>query len=235
MGDVNSFSDVDSLIKEARDNFRTDSAGKLFDIKTVFNLYLDILKFIGSTKSLEEWTGSREEDVLKILVKTSQTVLAMLYLSEDGFYYLSNVFLRNYVELLMSAIAIGHDPDLHIAWKHRRDDFKDVHTVARKILQLQALPTLEKQLIPTLLKHWNEASDAYSHQISKDAVEQGLKFTEGNFSMEPLVLKEEYQDNRKELIRNMLLNIISVVIGIFKDTYNEEAKPLVERYNAFVD
>lgn len=241
MGNISTFSEFDDFVKSARKYFRQHAKQKQKELGKVFNLYFDFLRSIGKSRKPEEWSNSKEENLIKVLTKATQTVFAMFYLSESGFFDLALSLKRNFTELLLVAIAIGYDEQCYIDWKNDRDNFRDPHRISQRILGLENVPQVEKQLIPELLRYWNESSQLHSHQITKKAIEEGLKIKKGNISLGSHIVKEEIQIKRLNTLRNMCLNVITILVGIF-DYENlakknkskfPEALSLIGKYNNF--
>lgn len=241
MGNITTFSEFDTFVNSARKYFREHAGQKQKELESVFNLYFSVTQSIGKKMRPEEWDGSRDEDVIKILTKAIQTIFAMFYLSESGFYDLSLALKRNFTELLLVAMAIGYDNQSHIDWKNSRDNLGDAHKIAKRLSSIASVPSVEKQLIPTLLRYWNESSQFHSHQVLKKAIEEGIRIKNGDITLGSRIVKEDTQIKRINTLRNMCLNVITILLGVFdygnlaagdSDKY-PEAEVLISRYNNF--
>jgi len=241
MGNISSFSEFDSFVVSAREYFRQQAKQKQNEVGDTINLCFNFFKSVGKSREPKEWENSREEDVIKVLIKAIQVIFGMYYLSESGYYDLALSLKRNFTELLLVAIAIGYDKQNYIDWKNDRDNFQDVHKIGKKLFSSDNIPQPEKDLIPILLKYWDESSQLHSHQISKKAVEGGIKINNGDITLGSHIVKEEYQIMRLNTLRNMALNVITILLGVF-DYGNlaeanrskfPEAPGLIARYNNF--
>ncbi len=242
MGNISTFLELDNFVLSARDYFRQHGKQKQAELGEIFDLYFNSLSSIGKSKQPKEWSDTREEDVIKVLTKAAQSLFGMYYLSESGFFDLALSLKRNYTELVLVTIAIGYDKQSHTDWKNNRDNFRDIHEVAKRLLTLDTVPLVEKQLIPMALKYWDESSQLHSHQISKKAVEEGLSMANGDINLGSRIIKEEFQIRRINTLRNMCLNIITILLGVFdyvalteggNSAKYPEAKALMSKYNAF--
>lgn len=104
-----SISKIDEIVLEARNQFRAHSVPKQEEINGVLLLFWDTASSIGKIKPVSQWENSREEYTVNILVQSIETISAMYYLSESGFWDNALTLKRNIAELLTAAIAIGHD------------------------------------------------------------------------------------------------------------------------------
>lgn len=215
MDSVSTFSEFDSFVVSAREYFRKHAKQKQDEVEDTFDLCFSFFKSIGKSRNPKEWKNSREEDVIKILTKALQVVFGMYYLSESGYYNLALSLKRNFTELLLVAIAIGYDQLSHIDWKNDRDDFRDVHKIGKKLLSCSRIPQPEKELIPILLKYWDESSQLHSHQVTKKAVEEGIRINDGGITLGSHIVKEEFQIKRLNTLRNMALNMTTILLGVF--------------------
>ena len=239
--EVFSFGDLDRQVNAARRSFRELAEPQRREIEETVGLLFLFLRSIGKFKTIEEWKGSRDEDVLMILIKSLQTTMGMLYLSESGFYDMALVLKRNYSELMLQAIAVSSSDDLYVKWKHHRKPFDDLHKIARAIeAERSALGDLRADLAKQLVTYWNESSALHSHQLGKKSVEDALK--EGKFRLGASIATEEFQAGRLRTVRNMCLNVLSLLIQSFDygghaavnaDRF-PEAPALISRFNALL-
>src|SRR3990167_4438113 len=223
MGNVSNFSDYDAYVLSAREYFRSHASDKKTELAEVVDLFFDLTLSIGKSRTPVEWGKSKEEDTVKVLIKSMQAIFSMYYLSESGFYNLALALKRNFTELLMVAIAIGYDDQCYIDWKNDRSNFRDMHNIASRLAGLQSIPDdPEKKLIPILSRYWNESSSLHSHQITKSSINEGMDAKAGDFHLGVRVVTEEFQGRRLNTLRNMCLNVIAVLLGVFE--YDELIK-----------
>jgi len=149
-----------------------------------------------------------------VLIQAVETVLAMYYLSESGFWDSSLALKRNFSELLLTGIAIGYDVQCFRDWKCERDSFNDFNKILSRVQSSTNIPDIEKSLPPHLKRYWIESSQFFSHNIRPRSIRTLPK--DGQFKYEPKVVKIEFREKRLHTIRNMLIDIISISCGIFK-------------------
>ncbi|MCJ7515923.1 MAG: hypothetical protein MUO89_08200 [Dehalococcoidia bacterium] len=214
MSEVKEFQDIDRLCLEARKIFRSHLPEKQGEVEFVFSVCLDLLRSIGKFKKPEEWEDSREEYTLSVLIQAIETVLAMYYLSESGFWDNSLALKRNVAELILIAVAIGYDRQCFVDWKHERDSFNDYNKILRRVQDSTDIPDIEKSLLPHLKRYWLESSQLFSHNIRLKSIRTLPKG--GQFKFEPKLAEMEFQEKRLHTIRNMLIDIISISLGIFE-------------------
>jgi len=109
--------------------------------------------------------------------------------------------------------------------------------VPRRIQESSEVPDVDKSLIPHLKRCWHESSQLYSHLVSLDSIRTHVK--RGKISFEPKVATNEFRDTRINTIRNMIMNITSILIGAFQysDVVQKrksdfpEALDIIKRYN----
>jgi hypothetical protein len=214
MSEVRAFEDLDRLCLEARKHFRSHALQDQGDVESVFNLCFDLYRSIGKFKKPEEWKDSREEYTLSVLIQTIETVLAMYYLSESGFWDNALALKRNVSELMLTAIAIGYDSQCFIDWKNERDSFSDFNKVLSRVQDSTNVPDIERSLVPHLKRYWIESSQFFSHNIRMRSIRTLPEV--GQFKFEPKLADVEFQGERLHTIRNMLLDVISISLGIFE-------------------
>ena len=214
MSEVRVFQDLDRLCLEARKLFRSGSPQKQGEVELVFNVCLDLLRSIGKFKKPEEWKDSREEHTLSVLIQAIETVLAMYYLSESGFWDNSLALKRNVAELMLIAVAVGYDRQCFVDWKHEREPFDDFNRVLRRVQASTDIPEVEKSLLPHLKRYWVESSQLFSHNVRLESIRTLPKG--GPFKFEPKLVQIEFQEKRLNTIRNMLIDIISISAGVFQ-------------------
>jgi hypothetical protein len=220
MSKVRAFEDLDRLCLEARKYFRSHALQDQGDVESVFNLCFDLYKSIGKFKKPEEWKDSGEEYTLSVLIQTIETVLAMYYLSESGFWDNALALKRNVAELMLTAIAIGYDSQCFIDWKNERDSFGDFNKVLSRVQDSTNVPDIERSLVPHLKRYWIESSQFFSHNIRMRSIRTLPEG--GQFKFEPKLADVKFQGERLHTIRNMLLDVISISLGIFE--YDEVTK-----------
>lgn len=239
MADVRTLDDIDALCREAREYFRGHSSEKQKEVDGVFTLCFDVFRSVRRFKNPDEWKGSREEWTLALLVQSIETVLAMYYLSESGFWDNALVLKRNFAELLLAAIAIGYDEQCFIDWKNERENVDSFGKLLKRVTQSSGVPELEKSLLPHLNRYWTQSSQLFSHNIRPRSIRTLVK--DGQIKFEPKTAATEFQKKRINTIRNMLLDVISVTLGVFKydDVVGErvadfpEAPEIIERCNLY--
>jgi len=212
MKDALDFSAIVTICNQAREQFRSYKQPYESDINKVFSLFIEVFQGIGILYSAEELAGSRQAAAIVVIVQAIEIVLAMYFMAEDGFWDTSLTLKRNYTELLLVGIAIGYDQQCYIDWKHERDNFDSFTKIYRRVEQNNLIPSPEKDLLPVLNKYWIESSRLYSHNIKRSSIRTML--AEGNIGLEPKVATNTFQEERTRTIRNMLVNIVSVLIGI---------------------
>lgn len=239
MPEVSAFSDLDLLCQEARQRFRSQSLDKRKEFDEVIALCFDALKSIGRFRTPDRWQGSREECVLSLLIQAIETILAMYYLSESGFWDNALALKRNFTELLTIALAIGYDCQCFADWKNKRKCFSTFGRIYKRAMDSPEVPVVEKELLPRLKAYWIESSQRFSHSIKPDAVRTLVK--NGEVSLEPKVAASSFQESRMNTLRNMVLNVVSVLVGVF-DYASEtrrrkhefpEALGIIQRCNSF--
>lgn len=214
MAEVKAFGDVDRLCLEARKHFRSHPLQSEAEVERVFNLCFDLFRSIGRFRKPEEWKDSKEEYTLSVLIQAVETVLAMYYLSESGFWDNSLALKRNFAELLLTGIAIGYDVQCFVDWKYARDSFNDFNKILSRVQSSTNIPNIEKSLLPHLKRYWIESSQLFSHNISPRSIRTLPK--DGQFKFEPKLAEIEFQEKRLHTIRNMLIDIISISCGTFE-------------------
>ena len=213
MPDINNFDSLDKLCQQARHQFRGHNSRKQSEIDTVFTLCFDVLKSIGKFKPPGEWTDSKETWVVSVLIQSIETVLAMYYLSESGFWDNALALNRNYSELLVLSIAIGYDDQCFMDWKMKRSNFNTFHKIFKRATNSPKVPAVEKSLLPHLKRYWIESSQIRSHNIRLDSIRTLVKG--GQIAFEPKVATAEFHEKRLNTIRNMLLDVVSILLGTF--------------------
>jgi len=214
MPEATSFGSIDALCQQARANFRTHSSRKQKEIDMVLTLCFEVVSSISKLKTPDEWKDSREEATLAVLFQSIETVLAMHYLSESGFWDNALVLKRNFSELLLIAIAIGFDQQCFIDWKHGRANFDSFERIYKRVEQSSNVPEIEKSLLPHLKRYWSESSQLFSHNMSRKSIRTFVK--DGQIHFEPKSASADFQEKRMNTIRNMLLDVISILLGIFQ-------------------
>lgn len=213
MSEIHSFKELDRLSIEARGFFRKNLDETQQEFEELFSFCFKLLKSITKFYTPDEWKDSRQEYSLGVLMQSIETVLAMYYLTESGFWDNSLVLKRNFAELLSVAIAIGYDNQCYIDWKNNRDCFNSFSKIAKRIEQSNDIPEIDKKFLPLLKKYWGESSQTFSHNVSFDSIRTLVK--SGQIKFEPKTATPSFQQKRLRTFRNMVLNIISLLLGIF--------------------
>jgi len=209
---VKTFEDLEVYINFARATFRIQSREKIKEVAKVFNLYLNFIKSIGKFRKPEEWKDSREEYILKLHFKALEYLLGMFYLSESGLYKDALALKRNIIEIIILSIAIGHSEEAFIKWRNKLKDFRDYYKITSFVASIENLPELEKAQLSYWKKQYKDAC-SYSHALNIDIFTKKIK--EGIADLGPRIITKEYQDRRLNTIRNLCLNLLCILIGIF--------------------
>lgn len=212
MNQPSGFASIEAICEQAREQFRSCAAPKAGEIDKVFALFIDVFHGIGALYSAEELAGSRQEAAIGVIVQAVETVLAMYFMAEDGFWTTSLALKRNYTELLLVAIAIGYDQQCYVDWKHERDSFASFAKIYRRVEQSEHVPSMEKGVLPLLKSYWAESSQLFSHNVQRSSVRTLVR--DGSVGFEPKVATCDFQERRMATIRNMLVNVLSVLFGI---------------------
>lgn len=219
MPELRDFSSIDALCQQARGDFRATSARKQDEIDKVFTLLIHSLRSVGKVRTPEQWRGSKEEAALGVLIQAIETTLAMYYISESGFWDNALVLKRNFSELLLTAIGVGYDQQFFVEWKNARSSMGSFERLYRQLSASPLVPDIEKSLLPHLKRYWIESSNRFSHNISAKSIRTIVNA--GQVSFEPKSASFEFRDRRINTIRNMILNVLSVLLGMFQ--YNKIA------------
>lgn len=220
MTEVKTFQELEILVSQSRGFFRKNLGEAQPEIEQIIELCFKILRSISKFYSSEKWENSQQEYALSVLIQSLETTLSMYYLSESGYWDLSLTFKRNIAELFSVAIAIGYDTQCYIDWKNERDNINDFGKIIKRIDQSREIPDIDKGFIPMLKKYWNESSQIYSHNVGKKSIRTLVK--SGQIKFEPKIAPADFQQERLRTIRNILLNILSLISGIFN--YGEVTK-----------
>lgn len=213
MTEVQIFQDLDKLVIQARIFFRKNLGKTQPEIEEIFEVCFKLLKSISKFYTPKEWKDSQQEYSLCILIQAIETILAMYYLAESGYWDNSLTFKRNLAELFSLAIAIGYDKQCYIDWKNGRDNINSYKKITKRIEKSKVIPQIDKKFLPLLKKYWQEGSLSYSHNIDIKSIRTIVK--SGQIKFEPKMVKPYFQQQRLRAIRNMLLNVISLLVGIF--------------------
>lgn len=237
MTNLSDFHSVERLVARAREHYHSHSAEKKAEIAVVFTLLRDIFGNIHKLYGEERLTDSQEEASLMVLVQAVETVLAMFFLAESGFWTNSLAHKRNYVELMLTAIAIGYDRQCFIDWKHERSNFDSFKKIYKRVERSSSVPQAEKSHLPLLKSYWSESSQYFSHNVKRGSIRTLIN--NGLVHFEPKIASPAFQEGRMNTIRNMLLNVVSVVLGVSsfgKRAYEmrehfPEGKTIIDRAN----
>lgn len=237
MTELSDFDSLERLVEQDREHYHAHSARKKAEINMIFSLLLDIFGSIHKLYSDEQLKDSQEEAALGVLVQAVETVLAMFFLAESGFWTNSLSLKRNYTELLLAAIAIGYDRQCFIDWKHERANFDSFDKMYKRVARSNSVPQEEKSLLPLLKSYWSESSQRFSHNIKRGSIRTLIK--DGQVHFEPKIVTVEFQEGRMNTIRNMLLNVVSVLLGVVQfgrrafevRAHFPEGKAIIDRAN----
>jgi hypothetical protein len=213
MSKINSFNDINNLVSAARSSFSANKSTQKEDIELVTTTLLDAFQSITKIYSPEEWSDSRHEMVVIVLMQCFEGVFANYFLSESGYWENASVLQRNYIELLSISIAIGYDNSLYIDWVHERDNMKSFRKIMKSLKESNHVPETKREILTYMDKQWARLSQNYSHNLSKKSLR--TKVVEGKINLEPRVVTVEFQKKRITKCRNMLVNILSVLLGVF--------------------
>ena len=75
------------------------------------------------------------------------------------------------------------------------------------------VPATERSLLPHLKRYWIESSQIRSHNIRLDSIR--TLANQGQIRFEPKVATLEFHEKRLNIIRNMLIEVVSILLGIF--------------------
>lgn len=220
MPEIKTFQEIDSLVSRSRVFFRNNLGEAQPEIEQIIELCFKILRSISKFYSPEKWENSQQEYALGVLIQSLETTLSMYYLSESGYWDLSLTFKRNIAELFSVAIAVGYDMQCYVDWKNERDNINDFGKIIKRIEHSKEVSDIDKSFLPMLKKYWNESSQIYSHNIGKKSIRALAK--SGQIKFEPKIAPADFQQERLRTIRNILLNILSLICGIFN--YGEVTK-----------
>lgn len=226
MNEIKNFKNIDAIAVKAREVFRENENQTKKDFEEIFFLYFQTIKSIFKFYTPKEWEGSQNELTIGVMIQCLETVLAMYYLSESGFWHNALALKRNYVELFSVSIIIGYEKQAYIDWKNKRNTLKDFGKIIKRIEKSENIPQEEKSFIPILKQYWNEASANNSHNTSLNSIRTLVK--SGKIEFEPMVVKKEYLEKRIGALRNMILNLLSLTLGIFN--YGEFTEKNSERF-----
>lgn len=214
MNILQTFNKIDKLTIEARNYFRKNFNKSQKEFENIFSFCFIVIESISKFYAPNEWEDSQQGNALGILIQCLETILAMYYLTESGFWDNALILKRNYSELLSVAIAIGYDKKCYVDWKNNRDCFNNFTKIKNRIEKSNDIPEIDKKLLVILKKYWNESSQKYSHSICINSIRTLLK--SGKFEFEPKIAKPFFQQKRLRTFRNMVLNVLSIILGIFK-------------------
>ena len=212
MPNVASFAHIVGLTDQARDAFRASSSPKADEVEVVFGLFVDLLSGVGAVTPAVEITATRLQASIGILSQAMETVFAMYSLSESGFWDNALALKRNFSELLLTAIAVGYDERCFIDWKHDRGNMASFDKVYRRAESSHCVPALEKELLPLLKRYWIESSHRFSHNVKRASVRTMPR--DGSISLEPNTVTPNIPGMRLATLRNMMLNVVSVLAGV---------------------
>ena len=160
-----------------------------------------------------EWADSKEEWVISVSIQSIETLLAMYYLSESGFWDNALALNRNSSELLVPLVAIGYDDQCFKDWKNKRSNFNTFDKILKKATDTPNVPATERSLLSHLKRYWIESSQIRSHNIRLDSIR--ILANQGQIGFEPKVATPEFHEKRLNTIRNMLIDVVSILLGIF--------------------
>jgi hypothetical protein len=147
MYEANTLQEINKSVQDARNLFYEnldESQKELEEIFTyTYKLFQSVSKFYQPNGKL----GKRYDYILSILMQSIETLLAMYYMIESGFGRNSLTLRRNYVELMMTSIAIGYDNQCYIDWKNNRGSMRGFNAISKRIEESNSVPDLEKKII----------------------------------------------------------------------------------------
>jgi len=71
---------------------------------------------------------------------------------------------------------------------------------------------MEKRVLPLLKSYWAESSQLFSHNVQRSSVRTLVR--DGSVRFEPKVAPCDFQERRMGTIRNLLVNVLSVLFRI---------------------
>ena len=208
------FASLEVLCDQARAHFRSHEGDRAKEIDQVVVLLLDVLQSVGRLYTVDELQGSKEEAAMGVLVQALETVLAMYFLSQDGFWDNALALKRNYAELLIVALGIGHDQLIFVDWKRGRNSVNSFEKVVRRMEASTDVPSEEKSVLPLLKRYWRESSQSFSHNVTSSSIRTSI--VDGQVHFEPTTASAEFQHRRMCLLRNMLLNLVAALLGVIR-------------------
>jgi len=214
MPELVNFESLEELCEQARAHFRSQTGDRAKEMDQALVLLLDVFRSAGRLYTVEELQGSKEEAALGVLVQALETVLAMYFLSQDGFWDNALVLKRNYAELLLVALGIGHDQRIFVDWKHGRSSLNSFEKVAKRVEASTDVPCEKKSVLPLVKRYWRESSQGFSHNVSSSSVRTSI--VNGQVHFEPKTATAEFQHGRMCALRNMLLNLVAAFLGIIR-------------------
>ena len=90
--------------------------------------------------------------------------------------------------------------------------FASFEKIYRRVEQSESVPLVDKELLPLLKSYWAESSQVFSHSVKRSSIRTLVNGGEINF--EPKVVTCNFQQGRTRTIRNMLMNVLSVLLGL---------------------
>lgn len=212
MPEPSDFASLEELCDEARAHFRSHEGDVAKEVDQVLELLLDVFRSVGQLYTVDELRGSKQEAAMGVLVQALETVLAMYFLSQDGFWDNALVLKRNYAELLLVALGIGHDHLIFVDWKHGRGNVSSFEKVLRRVDASTDVPCKQKSVLPLLKRYWCESSQSFSHSFSRSSIRTSV--VDGQVHFEPKTATAEFQHGRMRALRNMLLNLAAALLSI---------------------
>ena len=214
--ETKNFSELDNFVLSTRDLFRQNTSEPKKVFEKSIDLFISLSIILGDTKTPVQWKNSKEEDILRILVKIFECLLSIYYLYESGFFYSALTISRNIHELFLVAISIGFDKDLYAKWKYCHKDFKNLSMIKEQILASNYITDLWKEYAKHSFKEWVNCSDNYSHYLRQDQVEN--KITGSKMHIGIMQLSCEIED----IWLIPLGTIAANVLFLFDDIFNFE-------------
>lgn len=222
------------LRAEAVRQFGAGRGAKTSELDEVFTMFCDAVGSLGRLYAPEELEGTQREAAVSVLVQAVETVLAMYFLSESGFWDNALALKRNYSELLAVAIAIGYDQRCYVDWKNERSNLSSFAKISKRVQASPSVPDVWKSLLTLLATYWTESSQRFSHHVGRRSIRTVVQG--GQVYFEPKVATHQFQEARMNALRNMLLNVVSILMGVtdFGRVAYEKREELPEAANVMV-
>lgn len=213
MSEVNTFAEYNNLVSSARESFNSLATEQHKLFSDTFNIFIKFFRSFSGIVSPEEFPDSQTEHFLLVVIAALESVMVMFYTDESGFYETTYAHKRNYLELLLIAIAIGFDNQCYIDWKNERKSMHKPHHVGKRIKELPKIKEWTKELSQHVLTLWNKNSSIHSHKMKASSIKKHEE--PFSFRLGVDIINEEYQGKRMEEKYKMICNLINLSLPFF--------------------